>query len=187
MAATRPDNVIILTGGLTGSSALAGLLAAAGFWSGENTFRKRDYNTYENSELIRLNRQLMQRAFFLNPFPSSDYHADYAAMLALDGEHEAAEEHFVVSGETGLMYTAVRIANAAHLEEGSERIGPSLAHFVAGFRQAWQPLGEPALADVLEWAAYTLPLNRPEHMEWLRQGLRQMLEPSWPEAPGSRR
>ena len=62
MVATRPDNVIILTGGLTGSSALAGLLAAAGYWSGEGTFRKRDYNTYENSELIRLNRQLMQRA-----------------------------------------------------------------------------------------------------------------------------
>ena len=54
MVATRPDNVIILTGGLTGSSALAGLLAAAGYWSGEGTFRKRDYNTYENSELIRL-------------------------------------------------------------------------------------------------------------------------------------
>ena len=62
MVATRPDNVIILTGGLTGSSALAGLLAAAGFWSGERTFPKRDYNTYENSELIRLNRQLMRRA-----------------------------------------------------------------------------------------------------------------------------
>jgi hypothetical protein len=62
MVATRPDNVIILTGGLTGSSALAGLLVAAGYWSGEGTFRKRDYNTYENSELIRLNRQLMQRA-----------------------------------------------------------------------------------------------------------------------------
>ncbi len=62
MVETRPDNVIILTGGLTGSSALAGLLAAAGFWSGEGTFRKRDYNTYENSDLIRLNRHLMQRA-----------------------------------------------------------------------------------------------------------------------------
>jgi hypothetical protein len=61
MAETRPDNVIILTGGLTGSSALAGLLAAAGFWSGDDTFRKRDYDTYENSELIRLNRRLMQR------------------------------------------------------------------------------------------------------------------------------
>lgn len=62
MAETRPDNVIILTGGLTGSSVLGGLLAAAGFWSGDDTFRKRDYNTYENSELIRLNRRLMQRA-----------------------------------------------------------------------------------------------------------------------------
>ena len=62
--ARRPasrDSVIILTGGLSGSSALAGLLSAAGYWSGEDTFRKRDYNTYENAELIRLNRQLMQR------------------------------------------------------------------------------------------------------------------------------
>jgi hypothetical protein len=55
------DSVIILTGGLTGSSALAGLLGAAGYWTGEDTFRKRDYNTYENAELIRLNRQLMAR------------------------------------------------------------------------------------------------------------------------------
>jgi len=55
------DNVMILTGGLTGSSALAGLLTAAGYWSGQETFKKSDYNTYENSELIRLNRQLMKR------------------------------------------------------------------------------------------------------------------------------
>jgi hypothetical protein len=81
----------------------------------------------------------------------------------------------------------VRIANAAHLERGAERIAPSLAHFVAGFRQAWQPDCEPALADALKWAGYTLPLGRPEHMEWLRQGLRQMLEPSWPAKPDSRR
>ena len=101
-------------------------------------------------------------------------------MLALDGEHEAAEEHFAVSGETGLMYTAVRIANAAHLPDGAARIAPSLAQFVSGFRQAWQPEGAPALSDALEWAGYTLPLNRPEHGDWLRQGLQQMLEPSWP-------
>jgi hypothetical protein len=60
-AAARPDNVIILTGGLTGSSALSGLLAAAGYWCGEDTFKKSDYNTYENAELIELNRRLMQR------------------------------------------------------------------------------------------------------------------------------
>jgi hypothetical protein len=129
----------------------------------------------------------MQRAFFLNPFPSSDYHADFAAILALKGEHETAEEHFAVSGETGLMYTAVRIANAAHLDDGMDRVAQSLAHFASGFRQAWQQGREPLLADVLEWVGYTLPLNRPEHMEWLRQGLRQMLEPSWPAAPCNRR
>ena len=92
---------------------------------------------------------------------------------------------FAVSGETGLMYAAVRIANAAHLSGGAERIAPGLTQFVAGFRQAWQPEGEPLLADALDWAGSTLPLNRPEHMEWLRQGLRQMLEPSWPARPGS--
>jgi hypothetical protein len=60
-ATTRSDNVIILTGGLTGSSALAGLLTTAGYWCGEDTFKKTDYNTYENAELIELNRRLMKR------------------------------------------------------------------------------------------------------------------------------
>lgn len=56
------DNVIILTGGLSGSSVLAGLLASAGYWTGPETFKKRDYNTHENSELIALNRRLMSQA-----------------------------------------------------------------------------------------------------------------------------
>jgi hypothetical protein len=60
-AAASADNVIILTGGLTGSSALAGLLTKAGYWCGEDTFKKSDYNTYENAELIELNRRLMKR------------------------------------------------------------------------------------------------------------------------------
>jgi hypothetical protein len=55
------DGVIILTGGLTGSSVLAGLLGAVGFWTGNDTFEKRDYNTHENASLIRLNRDLMAR------------------------------------------------------------------------------------------------------------------------------
>jgi TolB-like protein len=129
--------------------------------------------------------RLMQRAFFLNPFPPSDYHADYAIVLALKGEHEAAEEHFAVSGETGLMYAAVRIANAAHLDGGAERIAASVGEFVAGFRRAWQPATEPALADVLEWVGYNLPLSPPERLAWLTLGLRQMLEPSWPAAGDS--
>jgi hypothetical protein len=55
------DNVVVLTGGLTGSSVLAGLLGAAGFWTGEGTFQKSDYDTHENTELIALNRDLMAR------------------------------------------------------------------------------------------------------------------------------
>jgi hypothetical protein len=73
------DSVIILTGGLTGSSALAGLLGAAGYWSGEDTFKKRDYNTYENAELIRLNRQLMQRVAV-----GEDYTTRFAAQAIDD-------------------------------------------------------------------------------------------------------
>jgi hypothetical protein len=134
-----------------------------------------------------LAERLMQRAFFLNPFPPSDYHADFAAILALKGEHENAEEHFAVSGETGLMYTAFRIANAAHLDGGCERMASGLAHFVAAFRQAWQRQADPDIDDVLDWGRHTMPLNRPEHMDWLSLGLRQMLERSWPEAPENRR
>lgn len=56
--AQAKSNVIVLTIGWTGSSVLAGLLKAAGFWTGP-THRKNDYDTYENVELIRLNRELM--------------------------------------------------------------------------------------------------------------------------------
>lgn len=122
--------------------------------------------------------ELMRRAFFLNPFPSSDYHADLASVLALAGEPEPAEEHFSVSGETGLMYTAVRLANAAHLDHTAEWVGELLEHFAGKFQQAWQPDREPTLSDVLEWASYTLPLARPDHMVWLTGGLRQMLKRS---------
>jgi len=81
------DNVIILTGGLTGSSALAGLLTAAGYWCGEDTFKKSDYNTFENAELIRLNRQLMQRVAvgeeYTTNFKSSAI-ADIEALTAIE-------------------------------------------------------------------------------------------------------
>ena len=92
------DNVIILTGGLTGSSALAGLLSAAGYWSGEDTFKKRDYNTYENSELIRLNRQLMQRVSVGEDYTKRFVPQAIASIAALagrelDGEYRALVAH----------------------------------------------------------------------------------------------
>lgn len=51
-------NVIILTNGLSGSSVLTGLISRAGYWTGEQTFKKKDYETYENQELVDLNKKL---------------------------------------------------------------------------------------------------------------------------------
>ncbi|WP_177166627.1 hypothetical protein [Nitrosomonas sp. Nm51] len=52
-------NVIILTHGWTGSSVFAALLGKAGYWYGEDTFQKTDYDTYENLKLVELNNQLL--------------------------------------------------------------------------------------------------------------------------------
>lgn len=55
-------NVVILTSGLSGSSVVTGLLARAGYWIGDSTFKKSDYDTFENRELIELNLRLFQEA-----------------------------------------------------------------------------------------------------------------------------
>jgi hypothetical protein len=57
-------NVIILTSGLTGSSVLTGLISRAGYWAGDNTHKKREYDTYENTELIELNRRILKEATY---------------------------------------------------------------------------------------------------------------------------
>jgi hypothetical protein len=68
--ATQPSvapNAIVLTSGLSGSSVLAGLISQAGYWTGDKTFKK-EYDTYENAELISLNRQLFQQAGYTGDF-----------------------------------------------------------------------------------------------------------------------
>jgi hypothetical protein len=53
-----PCNVVILTVGWTGIAMLAGLLRATGFCTG-TTVRNTDDDTFENAELVRLNRKLL--------------------------------------------------------------------------------------------------------------------------------
>jgi len=55
-------NVIILTSGLSGSSVLTALIARAGYWTGDSTFKKPEYDTFENQKLIDLNLKLFQDA-----------------------------------------------------------------------------------------------------------------------------
>jgi hypothetical protein len=57
-------SVIILTSGLTGSSVLTGLISQAGYWTGDSTVKKKDYDTFENAELIELNRKIFKAADF---------------------------------------------------------------------------------------------------------------------------
>jgi hypothetical protein len=60
---TPRRNVIILTSGITGSSVLSGFLAQSGYWAGDTThIKEKQYNTFENDELIRLNLQLFEQA-----------------------------------------------------------------------------------------------------------------------------
>jgi hypothetical protein len=91
------DSVIILTGGLSGSSALAGLLSAAGYWSGDDTFKKRDYNTYENAELIRLNRQLMKRVGMGEDYTKRFAPAAIDAITALAGREPDPEYRALIA------------------------------------------------------------------------------------------
>lgn len=55
-------NVIILTSGLSGSSLLTGFIVRGGYWAGNTTFHKPDYHTFENQELISLNKRLFDEA-----------------------------------------------------------------------------------------------------------------------------
>jgi hypothetical protein len=58
---TKP-NVIILTSGLSGSSVLTGLICRAGYWTGNVTHKKPQYDTFENEALIELNLRLFRDA-----------------------------------------------------------------------------------------------------------------------------
>ncbi len=53
-------NIIILTSGLSGSSVVTHLLSLAGYWTGNTTFKKKAYDTFENQQLLDLNQQLLK-------------------------------------------------------------------------------------------------------------------------------
>jgi hypothetical protein len=77
-------NVIILTSGLSGSSVLTGLIARAGYWTGDETFRKAEYETNENRKLIDLNLRL---------FDAADYKGNYLLEFAPQALNSIAALH----------------------------------------------------------------------------------------------
>jgi hypothetical protein len=77
-------NVIILTSGLSGSSVLTGLIARAGYWTGYRTFRKDEYETHENQELIDLNLRLFREAGYTGNYLLEFSPSAMARIAALD-------------------------------------------------------------------------------------------------------
>jgi hypothetical protein len=54
------SSVIILTSGLSGSSVVSNLISRTGYWTGEETWKKNDYDTHENAVLVNLNMRLLE-------------------------------------------------------------------------------------------------------------------------------
>ncbi|MDY0131704.1 MAG: hypothetical protein RBR53_03455 [Desulforegulaceae bacterium] len=56
-------NIVVFTTGSSGSSVLTGLIATQGYWLGEET-KKLNFDTYENSELVDLNIEILKASGF---------------------------------------------------------------------------------------------------------------------------
>jgi len=85
---TQP-NAIILTSGITGSSVFTGLISRAGYWTGDTTFRKSEYDTYENEELIQLNEKLLKEAGYTGDYTREFSHDAISAVASLFGKTDA--------------------------------------------------------------------------------------------------
>jgi len=80
----RRPNVIILTSGITGSSVLSGFLAQSGYWAGDTT-QKKEYDTFENTRLIRLNLQILEQAGYAGNYVKEFSTDAIARVAALHG------------------------------------------------------------------------------------------------------
>jgi DNA-binding SARP family transcriptional activator/TolB-like protein len=119
---------------------------------------------------IDLAIELMQRAFALNPFPPADYHADYAILMAMKGDHLASEEHFDAFGETRLQYLGARLSNIARLPHAAARRETLRAEFFERFGAAWQPARAYRPDDLSEWLAQTYVFREPDRAASWQEG-----------------
>lgn len=120
-------------------------------------------------------RELMQRAFRLNPFAPAEYHADHAVLLALSGEADEAEQHFSVCGERRLPYRAVRLGNLLRSDLNGEKIGALCDDFASGFGVIWRGAAPPSRADAAAWVDSSLCLRLPHHRELVLAGVEAAL------------
>ncbi len=80
-------NVIVLTHGWTGSSVFTALLGRAGYWHGDQTFQKIDYDTHENAELVALNKRMLVDLGY-----EGDHERDFVTIGILEKLVEKSED-----------------------------------------------------------------------------------------------
>jgi TolB-like protein/Tfp pilus assembly protein PilF len=115
---------------------------------------------------------LIQRAFALNPFPRSDYFADQAIALLLQGDAAAARAMFEIGSDPSIQYLAVETACLGLLQETGQS-EERLSRLRESLRAIWAGDAPPTDADLLSWLWSVLPFARPAHRALIAQGLHQ--------------
>lgn len=130
-------------------------------------------------------RALIQRAFRLNPFAPAEYHADFAVLLALAGEHATAEAHFEICGEQRLFWQVIRLSNLTRLGLSKSHLTALQQHFVTTFHEIWVRPQPPGLGDVLDWAGVTFCFRDAAHRDLIAAGVTAAWASGAPAARGN--
>lgn len=130
-------------------------------------------------------RALIQRAFRLNPFAPAEYHADFAVLLALAGDHATAEAHFEVCGEQRLFWQVIRLSNLTRLGMTKSHLTALQQRFVSTFHEIWVRPRPPGLADVLDWAGMTFCFRDAAHRDLIAAGVTAAWASCAPAATGN--
>jgi Tfp pilus assembly protein PilF/TolB-like protein len=115
-------------------------------------------------------RTLIARAFEYNPFPPDEYFSDLAVLLAMAGEHDAAEAQFEISRNPSIHYLAVRAANLAML--GREKMARTVADELRkDFAPIWQKREAASDGDIVAVMMQFLPLQGDSERGLFLEGL----------------
>ncbi len=114
---------------------------------------------------------LLREAFRLNPFPRSDYFADIAFGLLLQGDPQSAAQQLEIAADRSILYRAIQTACLAHAGERA-RATTMLAEVCHELAMIWQGKGKPHHTDLVTTMNIFLPLRQDHHRALLLEGWR---------------
>ena len=115
---------------------------------------------------------LLRQAFRLNPFPRSDYFADIAIAMLLQGDAKGAAQQLDLAADRSILYQAVHAACLGLISE-KEPAHRLLCRVRRELATIWQPDSPPADSDLVSTMLSFLPLRQPAHQALLLDGWRR--------------